>query len=428
MTLQVGDANSNPVFTDVVQQAQSLAALNANNRVTLRGQSSASIQVTAIGVQTLVFEVSTDGSNFTAVVAYPVVGGAPITSTTVTGHWECEVAGFNIFQVRCSAFTSGTATVSVVASQGTTATIATSAAGLPTFDLVRWSGTALGVPTNFGTTPTAVVAASVNSSLFIGTTAAVAASAGVQKIGVTGNTGANLDAAGVNANAVPANSIMFAGGSVAGATNIVPTTVKAASTAAAATDTSLVVQPLVGSAVMATVASGVQKVGVVGSANVAFDSATGAAVPVNAILLGGRAQNANPTAVTNGQMVAFATDLAGRVINTPLNYRALFGWTGTTVSVNTISTIAAAAGASVFRDICTIVITTAGLVAQTITITDGTNTWIIDYPNAAVAPVPFVINFGDTPLKATTANTVWQTTQSLATTCHYLVSFVDRLA
>src|SRR5271157_4173956 len=51
-----------------------------------------------------------------------------------------------------------------------------------------WAGTALGAPTNFGTTPGAVVAASVNASLFQGTTA-VGAGAPLQVS--LANTGAN---------------------------------------------------------------------------------------------------------------------------------------------------------------------------------------------------------------------------------------------
>lgn len=40
-----------------------------------------------------------------------------------------------------------------------------------TVDLTKWAGTTLGTPTNFGTTPTAVIAGSVNASIFSGTTA-----------------------------------------------------------------------------------------------------------------------------------------------------------------------------------------------------------------------------------------------------------------
>jgi len=73
-------------------------------------------------------------------------------------------------------------------------------------DLQAWAGTALGAPTNFGTTPGAVVAGSVNSSVFIGTTVAVAASAGVQKVGISGATGVTLDAV-ITAATAPANAL-----------------------------------------------------------------------------------------------------------------------------------------------------------------------------------------------------------------------------
>jgi hypothetical protein len=113
----------------------------------------------------------------------------------------------------------------------------------------------------------------------------------------------------------------------------------------------------------------------------------------------------------------------------PLAYRTLIGQTATTISATGATTIAAAGGASVFRDICSIIVTTAGAAAQTITISDGTLSWIIDYPNSLVAPgSPFVANFTDVPLRATTANTAWTANQSVATACHYLVQFVDRLA
>jgi hypothetical protein len=70
----------------------------------------------------------------------------------------------------------------------------------------KWGGTLLGTPTNFGTTPGAVIAGSVNSSLFIGTTVAVASSAGVQKVGITGNAAATLDST-IGAATAPTNAI-----------------------------------------------------------------------------------------------------------------------------------------------------------------------------------------------------------------------------
>jgi hypothetical protein len=53
---------------------------------------------------------------------------------------------------------------------GTTVPIFCTAANCPV-NVSQWGGTALGTPTNFGTTPGAVIAESVNASLFSGTTA-----------------------------------------------------------------------------------------------------------------------------------------------------------------------------------------------------------------------------------------------------------------
>jgi hypothetical protein len=90
--------------------------------------------------------------------------------------------------------------------------------------------------------------------------------------------------------------------------------VKAASTAAAATDPALVVAvspnntvPVnvsqVGAASVSTAASGVQKVGVVGNAGAIFDAAHGATAPANVVMVGGVgiAQGSQPTATTAGQ-------------------------------------------------------------------------------------------------------------------------------
>jgi len=128
-------------------------------------------------------------------------------------------------------------------------------------------------------------------------------------------------------------------------------------------------------------------------------------------------------------MVALATDLAGKLITTPLAYRTLFGQQATTISATGATTIVTAGAASVFRDLVSLIITTAGLAAQTITISDGTLSWIIDFPDAAVAPAgAFVVVFGDTPLRANAAATAWTANQSLATACHYLAQYVERLA
>ena len=119
MTIQVGDAASNAVFTDVLSQAQSLGSLNAQSLVQLRGQATVMVQVTAIGVLTLSFEATVDGTNFFAVNMYPVLGGASVTSTTTNGQWVAVIAGAFQFRTRVSAYTSGSVLVSSNAAQGT---------------------------------------------------------------------------------------------------------------------------------------------------------------------------------------------------------------------------------------------------------------------------------------------------------------------
>lgn len=327
---QLYDANGNPAFTDVVSQLQTPGALNAAVAMQLRGQSSASVQVTGIGSLTLIFEVTTDNVNWDSVIAYPIAGGLGVLTTTANGHWIVPIAGAYGFRVRVSAYTSGNATVSVVCSQGTMIP-PTNTVGMPFIDIKQWADTSLGTPTNFGTGPGAVIAASANVSLFAGTSAA--------------------------------------GGAIA------------------------------------------------------------AAYSAGAVSVGLKAASANPANATALQAVAPFADLAGRMVVTPVNPRALIGKQATTISATGATTIVTAGAAGVFNDLTMLIITTAGLAAQTITISDGTLSWIIDYPNAAVAPgTPLIIDFGDVPLPATTAATAWTANQGAATACHYLAVFAQRLA
>lgn len=474
---QLYDANSNPFLTDVVQQTQSLGSLNATNSVQLRGQATATVQVTGIGSMTLTFEGTTDGSNFDPIFATPIAGGAPVSTTTTNGHWvNINVTGLFVFRVRVSAFTSGTATVSVIVSQGApssnyttgglgkidiasengtalgtptnfgttpgavavlganaslfvgTTAVTGAIAGAPDVNAKGWGGTALGTPTNFGTTPGAVVAGSVNSSTFIGTTAAVAASAGVQKVGITGNAAATLDQA--NGSAVPTNGLMVGGGSVAGGTNFTVLTVKAASTAAAATDTSLVVQPLVGSAVMSTAASGVQKVGISGATAATLDSVTTAATtPANALAVSVANVTTAPS-LTTGQSVAAQGDYQGSLFVKPYR-RGQTVRQATTISATGATTILAAQAAGIFADISTLIIsvtpqaTTAS--SFTATLSDGTFTCIFDFiaqVTTANGTTPPAVLIFDPPLTATTAATAWTLNLSATNTVHVTVNAV----
>lgn len=407
MTAQLGDAAANPVFTDVLSQGQSLGSINAQSLVQLRGQATITVQVTAIGTLTLSFEATVDGTNFFPVNMYPVAGGAAITTTTVNGQWTAVIAGAYQFRTRVSAYTSGTALVSSNASQGTN-------------EQAIQTGTAQGgvsagligqlVQGNVTTANPTYTTGNTNP-LSLTTTGAVRAA-------ITGNAGAAIDA--VSGAATPANGVLVGGGSVAGGTNLTPITVKAASIAATATDTSVVVQPLVGNAVMGTVAAGVQKVGIVGNANAAIDSAIGAAPPANAVQIAPKAATANPTNATAGNAVALMADKAGRLVSTPGNVRELIGNQSTVITASTAeNTIITAGGAGVFNDISALIITTSNTAASVVTIKDataGTTRLTLHYPSdtqVTVAPVePLIINFSP-PITQAAAAANWTATCSV---------------
>ena len=390
--IQLGDASGGPFLTDVRSLNQAVGSLNAEVLLSLNGQGAVAIQVLTIGTQTLSFEGTVDGTNYFSVNAWPLAGGSSVTSTTANGNWIAMASGYTKFRVRCSAYTSGSATVSANASAATN-------------EQAVQIGTALGSTTSGQLSQ--LVSGAVTTAAPTYTTA--------QNNALSLTTGGSLrtDLSSQAGTAITSVPVAAGSGTLTGNAPVVNAAL------------------FVGTAAVTAASAGIPKVGIVGNAGSAavFDGATAAAVPANAIAAGARAQNANPTAVTNGQMVNIAADLGGRLLTAPLAYRTLWGATATTISATGVTTIAAAGGASVFRDISKIIITTPGAAAQTITLTDGTTSFIADYPNAAVAPgAPFVLDFSLHPWRATTANTAWTANQSLATTCHYLVQFVDRLA
>jgi len=192
-----------------------------------------------------------------------------------------------------------------------------------------------------------------------------------------------------------------------------------------------VIQQAFAGALAATAASGVQRVGIVGGAAGAnLDAVAGAAAPANVLYIAGRTATANPTNEANGDATPIMVDKAGRVVITEGHIRELRNSTQTAIAATTETTIVAAGGAGVFRDLGGLIITTAGAAAQTITIragTAGTVKMILNYPNAAVAPGgPLIIMF-DRPLPALAANATWTAQQSVATSCNYTALWSDNL-
>lgn len=222
--------------------------------------------------------------------------------------------------------------------------------------------------------------------------------------------------AGATGAAVPANAELVGGGAAGGAGNLTAATVKAASTAAVATDTALVVQELIRNVQMAIAAAGTQLVGIVGNAGAAVDGAIGAAPPANALQIGAKAATANPSNATGGNAVAIMADHAGRLVVTPSHMREQVGIQTTTIAASTAETTIITAVASTFCDLVALIITTTDAAAAVITIKDatgGTTRMTLNYPNAAAAPgAPIVINF-PVPVPQAVVNNNWTATVSV---------------
>lgn len=82
---------------------------------------SATIVISGTFSGTLQFEASTDGVNFVSIPGVPVAGGTSVSSTTAVGTWSFGIAALSTMRVRASALASGTATVTIQDSTGTSA-------------------------------------------------------------------------------------------------------------------------------------------------------------------------------------------------------------------------------------------------------------------------------------------------------------------
>lgn len=115
VALLIGAATS--AFAQVSAVAtRDLTLLGAFVQIDTTGMSVAAIQIGNTYVGTNTFEVTANLSTWETVdCAPPNDSGSPVNSTTTTGLWTCPVAGLRALRVRMTAFTSGTATVQLVA-------------------------------------------------------------------------------------------------------------------------------------------------------------------------------------------------------------------------------------------------------------------------------------------------------------------------
>lgn len=130
-----------------------------------------SVQITGTFSGTVQFEGSNDNTNWVSVSALPVAGAAPITSTTAAGAWIVP-ARLAYLRVRCSAYSSGTITVTAFLRTWSDVPGTVSLAGTST---VAVSGApsiiATATSTSNGLTTTKVIAAASTNATSIKTNA-----------------------------------------------------------------------------------------------------------------------------------------------------------------------------------------------------------------------------------------------------------------
>lgn len=108
--------------TGTLTAAQGNTATAATSAVEVNSQGSGTVGISINGTfnETILFEGSVDGTNFISVEAVTPVGGANVTSVVNNGAYAAAFtvpsAGYALIRVRCSVFTSGTATIVLEAS------------------------------------------------------------------------------------------------------------------------------------------------------------------------------------------------------------------------------------------------------------------------------------------------------------------------
>jgi hypothetical protein len=189
-----------PIAADAIS-ASSTDCTVASSCVLLRfppGTASVGVQIAGTFSETLLFEATLDGVNFTAVGGTPIAGGAIVTSATAAGVWQFGVAGLQELRVRCSVFASGQASVVILGTQGmpgaATAIASFTAVGNKV-EVVDGSGNIL--PTTPSGSQTAANSDSIvcaTDTTCITTSVAATSGSGVVTYAATGTAAATIDA------------------------------------------------------------------------------------------------------------------------------------------------------------------------------------------------------------------------------------------
>lgn len=372
------DASGNVTFTDVQSLGVATAVSGDTNTITIRGQATAEVQVTA-NATTLQFEGTVAGGTFFAIPCLVATTGTgvTVTSTGTTGQWACPTAGLQTFRLRQSA--AGTSTSSIIASQGSVVgfdtiqglAIASTTAGSlgqlvmgavttapPAYVTAQSDPLSLSVPGGLRVgEPQNTASAGLPAPLVMGavTTAAPAYStANASALSLTLGGGLRTDMSSQGSTAITSVPVAAGTGTLTGNAPVVNAANYVGTTAAVASS------------------AGVMKVGIAGgAAGAAIDAANNGTAPANVLVAGAQLQSsASATVGTAGQVGNVVAGL-DHVLYTRPGGPVLFNCSSNGVGT-TIVVCQAAPGAGLFNYIGSIVAQSSTSTAGQFTVTAGT--------------------------------------------------------
>ena len=396
----------------------SLTASSTGVTVDTADCATACVQLTGTWVGTITFQGTVDNSNWVSLNGVAPTTGTPATTATSNGVYVVDVAGLQFMRAQCTAFTSGTIVVTILATEASGTSIAIDTLSVSSAVTSVIPGTAA---TNLGKAEDAAHTSGDVGVMALGvrnnTASALAGTDGDYIPLTTDTNGAlwtslatKLDSTNDSITAVVASGGIAAGAIAAGATSIadnedaasadadrgvkILVTQKAtpANTAGTDGDYEFLQQSggklWVGADLKQVAGTTIVNGGVAGSQSIGGTVATNVAITANPVNLGAQAVSSENTAVTTARQVQLVADLVGKLIVLPYaNPENFVSGAITTAMTGTTSTSLIAAPAAGLRNYITqITVSNAhATVGTDIIIQDGSGgTTLYTIPAAAV--------------------------------------------
>jgi len=155
-----------------------------------------------------------------------------------------------------------------------------------------------------------------------------------------------------------------------------------------------------------------------GNLGAAFDAATAATVPANAVQAGNRGSTALPTAVADGQLVAPMTDKYGRQAVVANTIRDLVGFASVQTTDQSGHNLLASGGTGIYTDLISLAITNETATATVVSLSDGS----VTYKFALAANGGIALTWPST-LPASSTAMAWTVTSSATVTLDFVVTY-----